>query len=311
MFSYIQGDLFADGEQDAKGGEKRPLLLIVDSMALLFRGFFATAIFGQFMENSKGLYTNGLYQFTRYLMHAVGQFSPTHVVCTFDMGSHTFRNDMYPEYKANRDAPPEQLLPQFDELWELVEAFDIPCIGKEGYEADDLIGSMAKVFSENNIDVMILTGDGDTLQLINERTTVALMKKGFGNYEQIHLGNLRELRGIDHPDQVIEIKALMGDAADNIPGCPGVGEKTASKLIDAYGTVENMYANIDDIKGKLQERLIENKDLVMLSRQLATIQTDVAFDCELEDCLYQIDRNKVLAKFEQLEFEKLIRDFAG
>lgn len=309
--TFVQGQLFSEDGRVDEANSQPPSLLIVDSMALLFRGFFSTAMFGQFMENSKGLYTNGLYQFTRYLMDAVEQFSPTHVACTFDMGSQTFRNEIYPDYKANRSAPPEELRPQFDELWDLVSAFDIPCIGKVGYEADDMIGSMARDFSAGGVDVMILTGDGDTLQLINERTSVILMKKGFGNYEQVTLENLHELKGIKSPAQVIELKALMGDAADNIPGCPGVGAKTAAKLIDEFDSVENLYEHIDELKGKLKERLIEHKDTVLLSRQLATIDTHVAFDCHLDDCLYEIDRHKVLAKFEQLEFEKLIRDFAG
>lgn len=287
---------------------KQPSLLIVDSMALLFRGFFSTAMFGNYMETSNGLYTNGLYQFTRYLLDAVARFKPTHVVCAFDMGSKTFRNDIYPEYKSNREAPPAELKPQFDELWKLVEAFNIPCIGIEGYEADDLIGSMAKHYSTEGIKVNILTGDGDTLQLIDEHTVVTLMKKGFGNYEEVNLCNLELIKGIGEPSQIIELKALMGDAADNIPGCPGVGEKTATKLIAQYGTIDRLYENIADVKGKLKERLIDNKQQVYLSHELATIVTDVPFECSLDDCVYRIEREKLLAKFEELEFNKLIQD---
>lgn len=291
---------------DANGQQRS--LLIVDSMALLFRGFFSTAIFGNYMETSQGLYTNGLYQFSRYLLDAIGRFKPTHVACAFDMGSHTFRNELYSSYKANREEPPEQLRPQFDELWSLVEAFDIPCIGKVGYEADDLIGSMSKHYSREGVKVNILTGDGDTLQLIDENTAVIMMKKGFGNYEVINLANLQSLKGIAHPSQVIEMKALMGDAADNIPGCPGVGAKTAEKLISEYGNVDQLYDNIDDLKGKLRERLIEHKDQVYLSHELATIQTDVPFECELEDCKLAINREKLLAKFGELEFAQVIND---
>jgi 5'-3' exonuclease len=291
--------------------EDKQSLLIIDSFALLFRGFFSMAVMGNYMRNSQGLCTNGLYQFTRYMMDAIRTFNPTHVVCTFDMGKETFRNQMYPLYKANRDAPPEELIPQFDKLWELVEAFDIPCVGKVGYEADDMIGSMAKYYSAEGIKVNILTGDGDTLQLINEFTEVSLMKKGFGNYETVNLANLYEIKGIHHPYQIIEMKALMGDTADNIPGCPGVGPKTAVKLINEYETVDCLYDNIDQLKGKLKERLVENKEQVYLSRDLAAIHTDVEFDCPLDSCLYQWNREKLLSKLEELEFKTLVRSFAG
>lgn len=286
-------------------------LLIIDSFALLFRGFFSMAAVGNYMRNSQGLCTNGLYQFTRYMLDAIRQFEPSHVVCTFDMGKETFRNELYPLYKANRNSPPEELIPQFDKLWELVEAFDIPCVGIAGYEADDVIGSMAKKYSAEGIHVNILTGDGDTLQLINELTVVSLMKKGFGNYETVSLLNLEELKGIKHPYQIVEMKALMGDAADNIPGCPNVGPKTAIKLINEYDTIDRVYENLDQMKGKLQERLIENKEQVYLSRQLATIHTDIKFDCELEACVYQFDRQKLISKLDEFEFKALVRAFAG
>lgn len=291
--------------------EEQPSLLIIDSFALLFRGFFSMAMVGNYMRNSQGLCTNGLYQFTRYMMDAVNTFKPSHVVCTFDMGKETFRNEMYPHYKANRDAPPEELVPQFDMLWELVDAFDIPRVGKIGYEADDMIGSMAKHYSAEGVKVNILTGDGDTLQLINENTQVSLMKKGFGNYEVVTLDNLQELKEIAYPYQIIEMKALMGDAADNIPGCPSVGPKTAIKLIKEYGTVDSIYEHIHEIKGKLKERLVENKEQVYMSRDLATIRTDIDFDCSLEQCEYKWNREKLLAKLEELEFKNLIRSFAG
>lgn len=288
----------------------QPSILIVDSFALLFRGFFATAVFNNYMPTSRGLYTNGLYQFTRYMLDAIERFSPTHVVCAFDMGAKTFRNELYPAYKANRDAPPEQLVPQFDALWQLVEAFDIPCLGLEGYEADDVIGSLAAVYSAGGVKVNILTGDGDTLQLINPHTQVTLMKKGFGNYLTIGMDNLFEEREMKYPGQVIELKALMGDSADNIPGCPNVGPKTAIKLLHEFDTVDGVFANIDQMKGKLKERLQEHKEQIYLSRDLATIRTDIEVDCTLDRCFYQVDRAKLLAKLEELEFNTIIKSLA-
>lgn len=291
---------------------QQPSLLIVDSFALLFRGFFSTASVGNYMRTREGLCTNGIYQFTRYLFHAIQRFAPSHVVCTFDMGKKTFRNEMYPLYKAQRDAPPEELIPQFDKLWELVEAFDIPCIGQVGYEADDLYGSISKHYSDQGMQVRILTGDGDSLQLINENTQIVMLKKGFGNYEVISHLNLEENKGVQLPSQIIELKGLMGDTSDNIPGCPGIGPKTALKLILEYGTIDNIYAHIDDLKGKMKERLIAYKEQVYLSHDLATIRTNIPFECSLDACELAFDRAKVLRKMEEFEFsERLTKAFAG
>ncbi len=291
--------------------EREASLLVVDSFALLFRGFFAMAVTGNYMRNSRGLYTNGLYQFTRYLMHAIRTYEPTHVVCAFDMGKETFRNELYPHYKANRDEPPAELIPQFDQLWELVDAFDIPCIGKAGYEADDVIGTLAKRYSGQGIKVNILTGDGDSLQLIDANTQVIMLKKGFGNYEAVHLGNLFDVKGVQHPYQIVELKALMGDASDNIPGCPNVGPKTALKLIGEFETVDRLFAEIDRVKGKLKERLLAHKEQIYLSRELAAIRTDLELDCPLERCEYRINRHKLIDKLEELEFRTIVRAIAA
>lgn len=291
-------------QQQEKSGHT---LLIIDSFALLFRGYYATALHGNLMRNSKGLYTNGIYQFTRIMLDAIKQFQPTHVVCAFDMGRATFRNELYKEYKANRDEPPLELVPQFDKLWDLVDAFDIPCLGIEGYEADDVIGSYATQRAACGDQVIVLTGDGDSLQLIQENVEIAMMRKGFGNYERIGLHNLQDVAGVAHAYQIIEMKALMGDASDNIPGCPNVGPKTALKLIAEYDTVDKLYANIDSIKGKLKERLIEHKEQVYLSRDLATIRTNLTIDCPPERSVYKWNREKLLAVLEEFEFRTIIR----
>jgi len=287
--------------------ERLPHLLIVDSFALLFRGFYALAVSGNYMRNSNGICTNGLYQFTRYFLDAVRRFSPTHVICAFDMGKSTFRNELYPHYKANRADPPEELVPQFNLLWELVDAFNVPCIGKNGFEADDVIGSLACRYADAGVRVSILTGDGDSLQLINDYTSVILLKKGFGNYERVTGANLYELKGVRHPYHIIELKGLMGDPSDNIPGCPHIGPKTAIKLIEEYDTIDRIYERIDTVKGKLKDRLVENRELIYLSRELATIRTNVDIDCPLDDCLFRFDRDKLLSKLEELEFRSLIR----
>ncbi len=287
-------------------------LLMIDSFALLFRGYFATAVTGNFMQTSTGLYTNGMYQFTRYMLDAVKKFEPTHVACAFDMGKSTFRNEQYADYKANRDAPPEPLIPQFDKLWELVEAFGMPCVGIEGYEADDMIGSIAKQFGgRDGLQISILTGDGDSLQLIDEHVEVIMMKKGFGNYETNNVANLFDVKGVRSPQQIIELKGLMGDASDNIPGCPNVGPKTALKLLEQFGTIDNLYVRIDEVTGKLQDRLVEYKDQIYMSRELATIRTDIDTGFTLERAKWGgWDRERLIAKLEEFEFKSIIRTIA-
>jgi len=285
-------------------------LLIVDSMALLFRGFFATSQFGRIMQTKDGLYTNALYQYTKYLMDAVKTFSPSHIVCAIDMGKKTFRNGLYPEYKANRGEPPMELIPQFDVLQELIAAFDIPVIGIEGYEADDVIGTLAKKHANEDVHVYILTGDGDALQLLDHHISVIMMKKGFGNYQMIQLEDLPSVKGVDSPEQIIELKGLMGDTADNIPGCPSVGPKTALRLLDSHKTIDGVYANIDEINGKLKQTLLDNKNQVYLSRQLATINLSVPIECNLDQCKYQFNVDKVHSMLDKLEFQSLKKWFA-
>lgn len=279
--------------------------MIVDSMALLFRGFYATAVTGEYMRTQSGLYTNGVYQFTKYLLDAIKRFRPTHVVCAFDMGKETFRNELFSAYKANRGEPPMELIPQFDLVRELIEAFNIPIIGVEGYEADDVMGTLARKAVQEGYEVLLFTGDGDSLQLVDDGITVVMMKKGFGNYEIVSKENLFEIKGVNEPQQIVELKSLMGDASDNIPGCPGVGPKTAIKLLQEYANVDAIYENIDHIKGKLKDRLLGNRDLVYLSRELARIRTDVPFECNLEACKLSFDREKIEKKFEELEFRSL------
>ncbi|MFD2613690.1 5'-3' exonuclease [Paenibacillus gansuensis] len=282
-----------------------PSIMLVDSFALLFRGFYALAISGNYMQNSKGLYTNGLYQFTKYLMDAVGRFRPSHVICAFDMGGKTFRNDLYPNYKANRGEPPLELLPQFDKLWEMVEAFGIPCVGRPGYEADDVMGSLARKYSSQGMKVSILTGDGDTLQLIDENTQIILFKKGLGNYEVVHHENLLELRGVSRPGQIIDIKALMGDPSDNYPGVKGIGAKTALKLIQEHDSIDGVLANLELLPKGVRAKIEAEMEMLNLSRQLARIQVDMELDCVLNDCRMFADRQRALDILEEFEFRSL------
>ncbi|MBP2077777.1 5'-3' exonuclease [Oceanobacillus polygoni] len=278
-------------------------VLLVDGMALLFRGFFATSFRGNFMLTSKGVPTNGIYQFMRYFLDAVDTFKPSHVICCWDMGSKTFRTDLYESYKANRDAPPAELVPQFDLIKEVVEAFDMPNIGLENFEADDCIGTLARVYSKTN-EVTILTGDQDILQLIDEGIRVAIMRKGQGNYEVFDHHNFYEKKGI-YPEQVIDLKGLMGDSADNYPGVKGIGEKTALKLLQEYETIDNLLENIDSLPKGVQTKINNNLDMLHLSRSLARIKCDVPISCSLDQALWKYDKAKVSMKFEELEFKNL------
>lgn len=280
-------------------------ILLVDGMALLFRGFFATAFRGNFMKTSKGVPTNGIYQFLRYFLDAESTYEPSHIVCCWDMGSKTFRTEIYPEYKANRDAPPEELIPQFDLVKEVVESFNIPNIGLANYEADDCIGTLAKEYSVSD-EVTILTGDRDMLQLVDHNVNVAIMKKGMGNYGLYTMDNFYEKMTV-HPYQIIDIKGLMGDSADNYPGVKGIGEKTAFKLIKEYGTIDNLLENMDRLTKGIQKKLTEDADMLHLSRELAEIKCDVPIQCNLESAIRHFEREKIEVKLSELEFKNLDR----
>lgn len=285
--------------------EEKHDILLVDGMALLFRGFFATSFRGNFMKTESGIPTNGVYQFLRYLLDAAEQFQPSHIICCWDMGSKTFRSELYDGYKANRDAPPEELIPQFDLVKEVTTMFNMPNIGLQNYEADDCIGTFAQHFGENH-NVLILTGDHDILQLVNESVHVAIMKKGQGNYDVYDHENFYEKKGI-HPSQMIDLKGLMGDSADNYPGVKGIGEKTATKLLQEYGTIDELLINIEKLAKGVQTKINANLNMLHLSRELAAIKCDVPVSCSLEDAIWEYDRFEVKDKLEALQFRSLAK----
>ncbi|MDF0727902.1 5'-3' exonuclease H3TH domain-containing protein [Cytobacillus sp. S13-E01] len=282
-------------------------ILLIDGMALLFRSFFATAMSGYYMVNSKGQPTNGVHGFVKHMLTAVNKFQPTHVVCCWDMGSTTFRTELFEGYKANRNAPPIELIPQFDLVKEVAACFDIPNIGLVGFEADDCIGTLAKKYGEHG-KVSILTGDQDILQLLDDNISVVLLQKGYGNYNVYDPTTFFEEKGIT-PSQMIDLKALMGDSSDNYPGVRGIGEKTAIKLLQQYETIEGILENLDSLTKGQRSKIQEDLEMLHLSRKLAKIHCEVPISCSLEDATITIDRNKVLDKFTELEFkglEKLI-----
>lgn len=257
------------------------------------------------MKNENGVPTNGVYQFLRYLLNAVDTFQPTHVICCWDMGSKTFRTTMYEDYKGNRSAPPEELIPQFDLVKEVVDAFDMPNVGIENFEADDCIGTLARQFSNEN-EVLILTGDQDILQLVEPGISVAIMRKGQGNYEVFTEENFYEKKGLQ-PKQIIDLKGLMGDTSDNYPGVKGIGEKTALKLLQEHETIDGLLENIDQLPKGVQTKIKTNLDMLHLSRRLAEIRCDVPIEVSLDKAGWKYNREKVTQKFEELQVNNLIK----
>lgn len=280
-------------------------ILLVDGMALLFRGFFATSFRGYFMENKHGVPTNGVYQFLRYFLDAINEFRPSHVICCWDMGKDTFRTEQYTKYKANRDAPPEELRPQFDLVKEVVEQFSIPNVGMKQYEADDCIGTLARMYKDDS-EVYILTGDQDILQLVELNVSVALMRKGIGNYEVYNESNFVDKFGLQ-PDQIVDLKGLMGDASDNIPGVRGIGEKTAMNLLTEYKTIDNILENIDSLTKGVQNNLKRDLEMLHLSRELATIKCDMDLPCCIANARWDYDKESISEKFISMDLENLVK----
>lgn len=280
--------------------------LLVDGMAILFRAYFATSFTGKIRRTSSGVPVNAVHGFVRYFVDAVQTYQPSHVICCWDMGSTTFRTEQYGEYKANRPEAPEDLVPQFDLVKEVVSSFDVPNIGLNGYEADDCMGTLAAKLGKE-YEVVIVTGDHDMLQLVDEQVKVAIMKKGIGNYQLYTPQSLLEEKGLT-PAQVIDVKGLMGDTADNYPGVKGIGEKTAYKLIQQFGTIEGLLDNLDQVSPTIRKKIEENLEMLHLSRKLATIYCEAPLPLEElndEACRWCVNKQQVLYKFDELEFGSL------
>ena len=275
-------------------------LVVIDGNSLINRAFYALPL----LSNKDGEYSNAVYGFVNMLIKIIQEHNPTHIGVAFDYGKKTFRNGMYAEYKGTRKPTPTELKSQFPILKEILKLMNIKFIEIEGIEADDIIGVLSLKFDYKTV---IVTGDKDSLQLINNDTEVWLTKKGITEIQYMTEETLKENMGIE-PYQVIEMKSLMGDSSDNIPGVAGVGEKTALDLLNKYQTLDGVYEHIDEIKGKLQEKLINSKDNAYLSKQLATIITDYKIDVELDDFKYEFPFSKdVYAFFEKYDFNSLLK----
>ena len=282
-------------------------IILVDGNNLLFRSFYATAYQGVIMKNSKGFPTNALYGFINMMNKIIAEENPAYIMVAFDKGK-TFRHDKYDEYKAGRAAMPDELREQFPKAKEVLDAMGIKHFEIDNYEADDIIGTLAKkVDEEDEFVATIVSSDKDLLQLISDEVDVKLLKQT-GHI----LMNREEFKKIYQvePIRMIDLKALMGDASDHIPGVKGIGEKTAINLLAKYDSLDNLYKNIDNISGKTKEKLLADKDNAYMSYDLATIFRDVPLDFTLEDCKYQgIREVEFLAMLQEFEFNSLIKKF--
>jgi DNA polymerase-1 len=283
-----------------------PTLYLIDGHALAYRMYFALTAGGggsQRWQTSKGEPTAGIYGFARELLRILEQEKPEYLVVAFDVGK-TFRDEIYPEYKGTREKMPDDLRPQIERIRKMVDAFNIPRLEMEGFEADDVLGSVARIAAEQGLGVKIVTGDRDLLQLVDKRTAVYLAgdDKNYITEEDVRakLGVL--------PRQVVDYKALVGDKSDNIPGVAGVGEKTAIALIEKYGTLDDIYKHIDEIENRWRTKLEADKVNAYLSRDLAQIKTDLNVKLDLEHAkAHELDIPAIEAFFKEMEFRSLLK----
>lgn len=278
-------------------------IILLDGNSLSYRAYYAMPA----LKNKKGLYTNSVYGFTLMLEKILEDTKPKYALVAFDKGKETFRHKSYEAYKGTRDKTPTELVEQFGYVRELLDSFGIKYEEHLDYEADDIIGSYAKIAEKAGLEVIIVSGDKDLTQLASDNITVYYTKRGVTEIDYYTPEFINEKYGLT-PQQIIDMKGLMGDKSDNIPGIPGVGEKTAIKLLTEYETVENVLENIDNISGKkLKEKLTEGKEDAILSKKLATIFTDVPVDNKIEDLTFKENREKKKELFEKLEFVSFLR----
>ena len=275
-------------------------LVLIDGNSLINRAFYAMPL----LSTKDGIFTNAVYGFMNMFFKMTADINPTYVAVAFDLKEPTFRHKLYSEYKGTRKPMPEELRPQIVLLKDLLRFMGVTVIEKPGSEADDIIGTIAK---HTKIQTVIFTGDKDSFQLVDNETEVHFTKRGITDTDIYNADNFTEKTGIT-PLQIIDLKALMGDSSDNIPGIPGVGEKTALTLLQTYGSVENLYQNTDQLKGKLQEKVIAGKDLAFLSKTLATIDCDCGVDTDVEKMRFSMPLSGAVKKrFIELEFKSLYK----
>ncbi|AMM94163.1 DNA polymerase I [Peribacillus simplex] len=278
-------------------------LVLIDGNSIAYRAFFALPL----LNNDKGVHTNSVYGFTMMLNRILEEEKPTHILVAFDAGKTTFRHASFKEYKGGRQKTPPELSEQFPFIRELLDCFQIKRYELENYEADDIIGTLSLQAEKDGFEVKVISGDKDLTQLSSPSTTVSITKKGITEIEEYTPKHIHEKYGLS-PFQIIDLKGLMGDASDNIPGIPGVGEKTALKLLHQFETVENLLQSIDEVSGqKLKEKIEEHKDLALLSKELATITREAPLEVSVNETEYSgMDQERVISFYKELGFSTLL-----
>jgi DNA polymerase-1 len=284
-------------------------LILIDANAIVHRSFHALPP----LTNRKGEMTNAVYGFSSVLIKVINELKPDYMAAAFDLAAPTFRHIEYDQYKAKRVKAPDELYEQIPKTKEVLNAFGIPVLEKEGFEADDIIGTVAKKYTDKEIDILIITGDLDTLQLIDDNIRVYTMKKGLS--DTIIYGEKEvEARYGLKVNQMIDYKALRGDPSDNIPGVKGIGEITATSLLKEFKTLENLYKNIDKVKSKnVAEKLKINKQMAFFSKSLSTIRLNVPVKIDLKQLDWQnhLNMGKIRELFIELGFNTLLRRLPG
>ncbi|WP_210364956.1 DNA polymerase I [Bacillus sp. REN3] len=283
-------------------------LVLIDGNSIAYRAFFALPL----LNNDKGVHTNAVYGFTMMLMKILEEEKPTHMLVAFDAGKTTFRHKTFSEYKGGRQKTPPELSEQFPFIRELLRAYGIAQYELENYEADDIIGTLSLAAEKAGFETKVISGDKDLTQLSSDKTTVNITRKGITDIEEYTPSHIQEKYGLT-AKQIIDMKGLMGDSSDNIPGVPGVGEKTAIKLLKEYGTLENLLQSIDQVSGKkLQEKLSEFKDQAVMSKELATITREAPVEVSLDELHYEGFRQEEVFKiFKELGFNSLLEKIGG
>jgi DNA polymerase-1 len=284
-------------------------LVLIDAYALIFRAYYSIP---PHFTDKLGNPTNAVYGFASALLTAIKELEPEYLAIGMDVGKSKHR-DEYQEYKAHRPPAPDDLKTQVPVVKELAEAMNIPLFGVEGFEGEDVLATIVAQIQNSNIknqnlgiESIIVTGDTDTFQLVSETTKVYIGARGGQQATLYDIQKIHERYGLT-PQEFIDFKALKGDASDNIPGVKGIGEKTASSLIQKFHSLDNIYSNLEEIKGKVHDLLLEQKEMAYLSQRLATIQKDAPIDFRLEDAkVHDYDRSKVIELFKQLGFRSLI-----
>ena len=285
-------------------------LYLLDGMALVYRAYFA--FIRNPMINSKGRNTSAIFGFLNALLEIIEKQEPTHIAVAFDVSGPTFRHDEYPEYKAQREETPEEIRSAIPAVKEILEAFNIPVLTKQGFEADDIIGTLARVAEKEGFETYMVTPDKDYAQLVDEHTFMVKPAKGGNPPEVLGVKEILEQWNIEKIEQVIDILGMAGDTADNIPGIPGIGPKTAQKLIAQYGSLENLLEHIDELKGKQKEKVEANKLQAKLCKRLVTIHTEVPLDVDPDGLIRgELDEEKLMALFSEFELTSFAKRLFG